>query len=287
MSGPMPAPAALRKRLAALLLGGVLVVLALAGPVDRLGEDYLSAGLQRALATFALARGLNAAISVVQGTEVAVQPAGVGVVLTPGEILDPVNDLIERFSWVMLMAGASLGLQKLLLGLAAHWLFGAVLVAAWLLLAVSLWWQRETRGAALAGRALMILLVLRFAVPLVALANEGLHRLALADEYRQAESELASTTSRLGRLTEEELPTEPGEAQGLADGVKRWYQSAVSGLDVRARLQTFEAAASDAVESALRLIALFVLQTLVLPLGFLWVLLKFVRMALGLVRFDN
>ena len=38
----------------------------------------------------------------------------VGVVLTAGEILDPLNDLVERFSWIVLLAASSLALQLLL-----------------------------------------------------------------------------------------------------------------------------------------------------------------------------
>ena len=62
--------------------------------VDRFAETEYQALFQRALVTFALARTLNGVISAVQGTELALQPAGVGVTLTPGEILDPVNDLV-------------------------------------------------------------------------------------------------------------------------------------------------------------------------------------------------
>ena len=76
---------------------------------------------ERAFVTFALARTLNGVISAVQGTEVALQPAGVGVTLTPGEILDPVNDLVERFSWIMLGATISLGIQNVLLDVSAWW----------------------------------------------------------------------------------------------------------------------------------------------------------------------
>src|SRR5688572_8008496 len=78
--------------------------------MDTYAEEQVEAALQRALVAFAIARGLNMVISVAQGTEIAIQPAGVGVKLAPGELLDPVNDLIEQFSTVMLFAAASLGL---------------------------------------------------------------------------------------------------------------------------------------------------------------------------------
>ena len=50
---------------------------------QRAAADYEQL-FQRAFITFALARTINGVISVVQGNEVALQPAGVGVTLTPG-----------------------------------------------------------------------------------------------------------------------------------------------------------------------------------------------------------
>jgi hypothetical protein len=54
------------------------------------------------LSVYAVLRGLNAVISMAQGTELAIKPMGVGVTLTPGELLDPLNDMIEQVSSVLL-----------------------------------------------------------------------------------------------------------------------------------------------------------------------------------------
>ncbi|MEO1421445.1 MAG: hypothetical protein AAFU66_10930, partial [Pseudomonadota bacterium] len=93
--------------------------LAISGYADSLGAEYASGALERALLTFAVARGLDGVISIAQGTEVALEPGGVGLNLTVGQILDPVNDLIERFSTVMLTVTAALGLQEILLRITA------------------------------------------------------------------------------------------------------------------------------------------------------------------------
>ena len=119
--------------LAALLL--LLVGVSSLTTVDRYAEGEYEALFQRAFITFALARTLNGVISAVQGTELALQPAGVGITLTPGEVLDPVNDLIERFSWIMLGATISLGIQQVLLDVGQWWgmrLLVALAAACWL-----------------------------------------------------------------------------------------------------------------------------------------------------------
>ncbi|MEM7294214.1 MAG: hypothetical protein AAF420_12590, partial [Pseudomonadota bacterium] len=92
-----------------------LMVLGLTRHLDQRASPPIDNAFEQALLTFAVVRGINAVISVVQGTEVAIEPAGIGVVLTPGEVFDPINDLIERFSWIMLLASTSLGAQKVMI----------------------------------------------------------------------------------------------------------------------------------------------------------------------------
>jgi hypothetical protein len=175
-------------RLAGTLLMVLLVALSFSGDADRIGEQYTQTGFTRALITFASARAINGVISVAQGTEVAVQPGGIGAVLTPGEILDPINDLVEQFSQVMLFSAAVLGTQKLLIEMSGWIWFSLMLAAAvgfWLL---TLWrpalFGPRTRRIALAVSG--ILLLLRFLVPVAAIANEAVFDLFLAPRYELA-----------------------------------------------------------------------------------------------------
>ena len=89
--------------------------------LDLPATERVDAGIKRALISFTTARALNAVISVAQGTEIAAQPMGVGVTLTPGQLLDPVNDLVERFSSLMLTASVALGIQKILINIGSYW----------------------------------------------------------------------------------------------------------------------------------------------------------------------
>ncbi|MFV9615806.1 MAG: hypothetical protein ACNYZG_07615, partial [Gammaproteobacteria bacterium] len=106
---------------------------------DTYGKQYTEEGFQRSLVAFAIAKTLNGAISVVQGTEVAVEPAGIGLILTPGQILDPVNDLIERFSWVMLICTTSLGIQSILLKIFSSFYFSIIVSLSLFLMVLYLW----------------------------------------------------------------------------------------------------------------------------------------------------
>ena len=112
--------------------------------IDSFGERYTEEGLTRSLAAFGIAKGLNGLISVVQGTEVAVEPVGVGVILTPGQILDPVNDLIERFSWVMLVCTTSLGIQSILLSIFSSFYFSITVALTLFLFVLFIWIQPQS-----------------------------------------------------------------------------------------------------------------------------------------------
>src|SRR5690349_11898669 len=99
-----PEPAARRAARHWLLLAAAAAIVALAWlkPLDHGAETHVKAGLARALATYAVARTINGVVSVAQETGVAVQPGGVGMTFAPGQLLDPLNDLVEQVSSVML-----------------------------------------------------------------------------------------------------------------------------------------------------------------------------------------
>lgn len=137
-------------------------------PLDSTAIQQVDAGMRRALISFAAARTLNAVISVAQGTEVSLQPVGFGLNLTPGQILDPVNDLVEQFSNLMLAASVAFDVQKVLIVISGYWMISLVLTT------VALGWTwhyfRQQPSAWL-SRMLVILLMLRFAVPTIRRAS--------------------------------------------------------------------------------------------------------------------
>ncbi len=100
----------------------LLVAVSSSRLLDNYADDYTNSSSKVAALTYAAARGINALVSVMQSSTVE---AGVIVSgsITIGELLDPLNDMIERFSTVMTWVLASLAAQKVLLLLASQELF--------------------------------------------------------------------------------------------------------------------------------------------------------------------
>ncbi len=276
--GTRSAPGRRRTVLLTALLAAVVAFSSLS-TVDRIAEAEYERLFQRALVTFALARTLNGVISAVQGTELALQPAGVGVTLTPGEVLDPVNDLVERFSWIMLGATLSLGVQQILLDIGQWWVMKAVVAAlslAWLWLL----WRRQPGGnqpgaQRFLWRALVIVLMLRFAVPLAMIANEAVYDLFLESRYVESTSVIESAGAEIEQVTAE--PEADEEADGVLDALGRSFDSTRQSLDFKQRLASISARASDLIEHLLQLGVVFIFQTGLLPIAFLWLFLRILR----------
>lgn len=258
--------------LAILVLLGV--VLAATGTADRQGREYLDNSMERTLVTFGIARAINGVISVAQGTEVAIEPAGIGVNFAPGEILDPVNDMIERFSWVMLSATASLGLQQLLSEI-SEWLPVTLIYAfsGLALLLVLLLYDRTPDGVRLLVlRFFMLLTIARFLIPAVSLTAESIHSGFLEPRYDAAVEKLESASDRLGNLNDGALPAqpEPAEEGSVLDSLRRFIDSAQTSLDVEQRLEQYKAVAADITNTSVELIVIFLFQALLLPLAVVW-----------------
>lgn len=260
----------------------VVVGLAWQGPIDDLGRDYTQAGVTRALVTFGVARGLNGVISVAQGTEIAIEPAGIGVVLAPGQILDPINDLVERFSWIMLTSAASLGIQQVLLRVMA-WPGLSLLLAASLVAAlILLWWPRpvQIRLRRCIYRLALALTILRFSIPLIAIGNELLYDAFLEPQYSVSRGQLELSVETISDLNRQASPPPTESSSSWLDSAKRAYATAADAVNVERRIEAFKLAVADVSEHAINLIVVFILQTILFPLLFLWLMVQVLKAVL-------
>lgn len=264
-------------------------LLAWQGTVDEYGREYTDKAFKRALVTFAVARSLNGVISVAQGTEVAVQPAGIGINFTPGQILDPVNDLVERFSWIMLASSTSLGMQKLLLAIFSSAVVSALIAVFMLLAVVALWYggRQPAWFRPLVYRAALLVLVVRFAIPVIAVLSEGVFTLFMEEQYTASTQGIERTTEAISRVNRHAgAERRAAGEQTWLDKARGFVEDAGASLDVEAYIERYKLAAADASQHAIDLIVIFVLQTVLLPLFLLWLSLRALKALMRLHPFS-
>ncbi|MEM8491969.1 MAG: hypothetical protein AAF756_14205 [Pseudomonadota bacterium] len=216
--------AAGRATIGFVLLLITFVVLCWSGVLDGYTLRYLDQSLLGSGAIYASARSINAAVSVLQGTEVS----AVFVSFSVGEVLDPVNDLIERFSGLMLLALGSLALQHLLLTIVSHEYINTLLSLICVALAL-LWFKPGIVSKPLLVRLAAFLIAIRIALPLITLCTQAIEILFLASSESQRyeniqnfQRQLEDANNSLGVTTAGEDQLDPLQAD--LDAAKAAYE---------------------------------------------------------------
>lgn len=230
----------------------VLSAIAWSGQLDSLADKSIDNGLKRSLIAFGTARAVNAALSVAESAQVSAG-IGVGATLTIGQVVNPLNTLIEQFAQVMFWSTVAFGTMKLLMTIT-----GTTAVSTFLTLALLAWFVTMLRGQQKSwlSKVAIAIVVLRFAIPTVMLGSEFVFDHYLKKTHDQAQAEVTKP-----------LPTP--ELSNLRKGIDDLKQGAES-----------------AVMATLTLTAVFLLQTVIVPALLFWLLLRGTQLLL-LQRVDS
>ena len=245
-----------------------VVVLSVAPLADRVGGEALDGSFKRALAALATTRGLDAAISLAQSSEVSFS-LGPGGSIGIGQVLDPVNDLVEQYGTLLMTSTTALGIQQvgLRLGRAlGWWLFVPSLVA---LAAATVAQGSMATSLATWGRRLFALaLFARLAIPTAAWIDGIVADRFLEADYREATAVVERTTERL-----EEMKADGPE--------KAWYERLNPVTVIGEQARQLSDTLGTVAESIVNLVIYFTVSTIVLPLGTLWLLSKTLGVIFG------
>jgi len=240
----------------------IVSLLSLFFEVDKSAMALYYQSFDRAVYSFALAKGLNAVISVIQSSEISVS-FFVGATVGLGEILDPLNDLIERFSWIMLMSSVSIGIQHLLLLLGKS-LFVKVSLSIGIVVVFLLMWVKKLHNShafLLVFKIVFLLLVLRFGAVLFVYTNENFYNNIYAQNYKSSTTFMSEYKSDL-----EEIQKDKKQLDSYWD-------------EFEDKMETFS-------KKVIKLITIFIVTTVIFPLLFLWFLIILVKWIFNL-RFDD
>lgn len=240
--------------------------------------NYQEDSITGAFTIYGIARALNAAISMLQGTDISVVVVSVSI----GELLDPVNDLIERFSWIVMMAIASLGIQKVLLSVvvskAANLLIGAV-VAGYL---AALWYKPFAKYRSVSFKAICILFFIRFSLSMVFICNYALDVYYFSDQKNTAQAVLVETQTVIEDNAVLAAENNANESDSFLDKVKKTFSETKEGFSsVQNKVSDITGSVESSISSLLDLIVFYILQTVLLPIAFLFVFYKALRLMLA------
>lgn len=253
-----------------------LLLLSLSFSVDESAMQLQDEALKRSFAAFGLAKALNAVISLLQGTELSFAPVGIGLTFSIGEVLDPFNDMIERFSWVMLFATVSLSIQKLLLILSAK-AFLQIAFGVSVVVTLFLLWAKKFQNAQLlsyAFKLFLFLFLLRFSAVVFVYSSELLYASLLQKEYESASKVVESTQKKLEDLeNKNRIVISSQKDMSFFDGVGSKYDKILENLNISKQLSAMEESIEEASLNMVKLITIFVVQSMLMPLLYLWLMI--------------
>ncbi len=276
LTGPLTTPNK-RLSLTILLLLGSMALYFLSGvklPIlDTNADRYFEESIKGATLAYASVRGVNAVVSVLKESEIEVSPAGVGVNIAAGQILDPIDDMTERLSDVMVASIVSLGIQKIGYEIGSAISFKAL--ALLVLLLIPLIWIQNQMDASISGLLLRIgvlLLALRFLLPVSSLVSDTLYQNVLKARIDQGVENLSIVSSSYEELSSLEHKKENGFFASITPSGSEKIQRAK-----RAFFQVMdnvERIISSLLELTTLYIMAFIVQTLLLPLLMLWIMVR-------------
>jgi hypothetical protein len=253
------------KKIVTVLVSVLLIATVLSPAFDEDATNVTNDNFTQAMLVFGSAKALNGVISVAQGTEVG--PPGITVAI--GEILDPINDLVEQFSWVMLASMTSLGIQKILMQIVSATFFDALFIL--FVIASNVWifyrFRNDIVARELFFKLAVVILFLRISIPLMTLANQTVY-----DYFVEPEYNITALEKSISTLTADVRPVTPKESSWLDKFDSDYYAEQI---DHYTRL------AENASTYIIQLIIVFIFQTILFPLLFLYLLYQLIKKLFG------
>ena len=254
-----------------LLFSLLVVILAFSFAFDIKGKDLINDSFSQAVIVFGSAKALNAVISLAQGTELDLPFLTIAI----GQILDPINDLIEQFSLVMLVSMTSLGIQKILMNFITSDFYNITLTS--FIIIVNLWlfirFNKDEKFRVLFFKMTVILVFLRFAVPSISYVNDLAYNSIVKPEYN---------IEKLNKniIGVKEKVSEVMNNSTLKQEEKSVFTKFTEKLDTKyyeEKVEAYKKAVEHSSDFIVDLIIAFVFQTIFLPIVFLFSLYHLIR----------
>ncbi len=206
-------------------IGWIAVTLAVVALVDYLwivpanqtyAKRYLNESIVLSASTYATCRVINGGVSSLQESSISISPWGVGLEYEAGQILDPINDAVERLSEACVHSMALLGAQRIVLGIINRYGMVPFYLALVAFLGLALW-GKGSRFARLAGRLAIILLLLRISTPVLCFLGTLLNHQYFDPRIESHSGELAKVHQLAMAEFETEAPQVARSSAGIED----------------------------------------------------------------------
>ena len=272
-------------KLVIIILSLFLIIISYTVQIDQKGESIVEDSLSNAVKVFAVAKGLNGAISLAQGTEINAAILTISI----GEVLDPINDLVEQFSWIMLASITSLGIQKILLNFVSGDIFTFIVILAIVILNIWMFvrFTNDVKIRDIFFRVTIILIFLRFSIPIMSMLNSFVYEHYVKNDYNIEinQSLIDKSSQEINNITQQTIEDKNGIDKtnngSLYDSVKETFNSVTNNIFnleyYKNKVKEYQTTTEKTSDYILNLIVAFSFKTIFFPLVFLFLLYQLLK----------
>lgn len=256
-----------------ILLFFTLIILFLASSftIDESAKKMVDESFKQAVIVFGSAKALNGVISLAQGTEINLP----FVVVAIGQILDPINDLVEQFSLIMLASLVSLGIQKILLNFVTNEIFNYILFAFIIIFNIWLFkrFTNDDKLRTLFFKITFIFIFLRFSIPMISYVNDFTYNYFVKTQYNieVLNDNILKVTDDVSKINQNTIEQKE-ESSFFGKIIEKFDLSFYE-----KKVDEYKNAVDNSSEYMIDLIIVFIFQTILLPIVFLYILYVFIK----------
>lgn len=236
--------------------------------MDSMTDEYFNEAITKAGLAYATCRVINASVSIIKDSSLQLEPAGIGVSLAVGQALDPIDDMTERLSDVLVTAITSLGVQKIAYEISVS-VAPRILSIFVFVLSILVWFEHERINFFKRTVTWFIFLIIsaRFCLPLSSVADDYLHKHFFDAQISEANKKLAIASTEIEKLKDFSLPEIDGVLSSIKNSASFIKQKSI---ELKNALAVTVHNAGDIIENLLKLtflyVGIFLIQVVILPL---------------------
>lgn len=254
--------------------------------IDQTSIEYLDQTLKRATIAYGLCRATNALVSVLQEIDIGFQVIAT-ITLSPFEWLDPLNDLVERFSWILLAAIVSIGIQEFFIRLLPDSIINFILLPGLVMWLAGLWANKylPVNLLSIGKHFVLLAIVLRFIIPAEVAINNWIYDYHLKNKYNQSLANIKISVQEIKKRTPVEEITMEDAGEGQSHDQSGFFSKTKKAMaaigDLGSKFKEFQYWLKTQVpilfENFISLIMVFVISTIILPIFILCLIVYLIR----------
>ncbi len=244
--------------------------------VDKKADSFFTESISKAGFAYVTCRGINGVISVIQNSDLNVEPAGIGVTLALGQVLDPLDDMTERLSDVLVTAIVSLGIQKLAYEISIE-VAPPVLSILLIILSLLIWVKNEKIQSfqKTLVKIIFIVMIARLCLPISSIANDSLYKHFFEVQISDAKESLSLFADDTDELETVSLTETGGFFEKVKNSIALVSNKTIALKDALIKIKSnAESIIDNLVKLTTLYVGIFFIQVLILPLLVFFLLVK-------------